>query len=219
VGRVVPATTGFGRGVDECICRHLCVTPVRRDLSVCVPGLAGVITISSGELQRMRRGVSIGLGVGSVRVSSSSMSGWSSWLAGFALMRQAGRSAGVFSFVSGNASLHVPRLPRCCFYRCRCAAHAHFLLLALLLALFLLSSELTSRPRVAAAVAAAAAASAAANPVYNAAGALIGTMSGDGGSPLSCVSGWSGAACDQDLDECSTGNGGCVQRCVNTEGR
>ncbi|XP_010849024.1 PREDICTED: uncharacterized protein LOC104996459, partial [Bison bison bison] len=33
-----------------------------------------------------------------------------------------------------------------------------------------------------------------------------------------CPAGWQGNACQTDVDECSTGEGGCPQRCVNTAG-
>ncbi|XP_012500103.1 PREDICTED: epidermal growth factor-like protein 7 isoform X2 [Propithecus coquereli] len=33
-----------------------------------------------------------------------------------------------------------------------------------------------------------------------------------------CPAGWQGDTCQSDVDECSTGGGGCPQRCVNTEG-
>ncbi|XP_075865316.1 epidermal growth factor-like protein 7 isoform X2 [Microcebus murinus] len=33
-----------------------------------------------------------------------------------------------------------------------------------------------------------------------------------------CPAGWRGDTCQSDVDECSTGGGGCPQRCVNTEG-
>ena len=48
---------------------------------------------------------------------------------------------------------------------------------------------------------------------------MIGTISGDQTSALSCMPGWMGVACDQDIDECqASNNGGCAQRCINTPG-